>query len=92
MAVAESPKSERIDIRATLRQKRILEQAARARQTNVSGFLLESALAAAEQALVDRRLFVLDDRRWKSFQAALNRPAKRKPALKRLLTERGLLD
>lgn len=87
-----SPKNQRIDIRATPREKRILEEAARVRGSNVSGFLLENGLAAAERELAGRRVFVLDDRQWEAFEAALDRPVERKPALDRLLSEPGLLD
>ncbi|MBI3735481.1 DUF1778 domain-containing protein [Candidatus Sumerlaeota bacterium] len=79
-------------MRITRRDKRVLQQAAQARRRNLSDFLLESALDAADQALADRRLFVLDDRRWKTFQAALDRPVRRKPALRKLLSKTGVFD
>lgn len=86
MAVALQQRSERIDIRANAATKRILQEAARASHKNLSDYLLENGLAAAEQTLADRRLFGLDDQQWKKFQAVLNRPVKRKPRLAKLLT------
>lgn len=81
-----NPRSERIDIRTDSFSKRVLQEAARASHKNLSDFLLENGLAAAEQTLADRRLFALDDRQWKAFQAILDRPVKQKPRLAKLLT------
>jgi len=92
MAVVVQRRSERIDIRANPSAKRILREAARASHKNLSDFLLENGLAAAEQTLADRRLFALDDQEWKKFQAALNRPVKRKPRLAKLLTGKSVFD
>lgn len=86
------PRSERIDIRTTPTVKRMLQQAAAASHKHVSEFLLEQGIAAAAGTLADRRLFLLDEARWQAFQDALERPAKPRHALKRLLTEPGLLD
>jgi uncharacterized protein (DUF1778 family) len=85
-------RSERIDIRAHPEAKRILQEAARASHKNLSDYLLENGLAAAEQTLADRRLFSLDDRQWKKFQAVLDRPVKRKPRLAKLLTAKSVFD
>lgn len=46
---------------------------------------------AANQALVDRRQFSLNPQQWHEFQAALDRPIKAKPRLKKLLAEPGVL-
>ena len=48
-------------------------------------------MIAANQALADRRHFVLDDEQWQAFQQALDRPVQAKPHLKKLLTEPGVL-
>jgi len=82
----------RIAIRTSAVAKRILQEAAQARRKNLSDFLLENGLAAAEQTLADRRLFALDDRRWKAFQAILDRPVKRKPRLAKLLAGKSVFD
>jgi len=92
MAVAAEQRNERIDIRASTSAKRILQEAARASHKNLSDYLLENGLAAAEQTLADRRLFGLDAQQWKKFQAVLNRPVKRKPRLAKLLTGKSVFD
>ena len=86
------PKSERIDIRTTTSAKRLLQQAAAASHKNVSEFILEHGLLAAEKTLADRCLFLLDEGKWEEFQTALDRPTQEKPNLKKLLTEPGVFD
>lgn len=85
-------KTERIDVRASASVKALLQAAAQVSHKNVSEFLLDAGLAAASQALADRRQFILDEAQWQAFQAALDRPVQQKPRLKALLNEPGLLD
>ncbi|MBK1680431.1 DUF1778 domain-containing protein [Rhodocyclus tenuis] len=85
-------KSERIDVRTSTPVKQLLQDAARASHKNVSEFLLDAGITAANQALAERRHFVLDDEQWQSFQQALDAPPQALPRLKKLLTEQGLLD
>ena len=92
MPTPNTSKTERIDVRASAQVKQMLQEAARASHKNVSEFLLEAGLKAAEQTLADRRQFVLDDEQWRAFQEALDRPVQTKPRLKQLLREPGILD
>ena len=85
-------KSERIDVRASAPIKQLLQEAARACHKNVSEFLLDAGITAANQALADRRRFELDENRWAAFQQALDRPVQTKPQLANLLTRPGVLD
>lgn len=91
MTTLNQSKTERIDVRASGPVKQLLQEAARACHKNVSEFLLDAGVTAANQALADRRRFVLDDERWQAFQQALDRPVQAKPRLKKLLTEPGVL-
>lgn len=52
----------------------------------------DAGVTAAAQTLADRRQFVLDDTEWQAFQEALDWPEQRKPGLKKLLREPGVLD
>jgi uncharacterized protein (DUF1778 family) len=97
MAATTSPvtppsKSERIDVRASLPVKQLLQEAARASHKNVSEFLLEAGISAANQALADRNRFKLNEEQWAEFQRALDAPVQTKPRLKQLLSEPGVLD
>lgn len=67
-------KTERIDVRASASIKQLLQEAARACHKNVSEFLLDAGITAANQALADRRRFELDEASWAAFQQALDRP------------------
>lgn len=84
-------KSERIDVRASAPVKQLLQEAARVAHKNVSEFLLDAGIIAANQTLADRNRFELSDEKWLAFQAALDQPVSTKPKLKKLLSEPGLL-
>lgn len=79
---------ERVDLRMTPAAKRTLQRAAAVANKTVSEFLLDSSLTAAFDTLADRRVFQLDDKRWDAFMAALARPPKRNPGLRKLLANR----
>ncbi len=84
-------KSERIDVRATPPVKQLLQEAARAAHKNVSEFLLDAGIVAANQMLADRRRFELPPEQWTAFQAALDQPVVAKPKIRKLLSKPGLL-
>ena len=85
-------KVERVELRASSRQTSVIRQAADATGKTVSAFVLDAAFLEAQRALADRRLFRLDPERWDRFVKALDRPARRKPRLAKLMKQRGPLD
>lgn len=85
-------KETRLSIRASAESKRLLERAARKENKNVSDFVLENALSAAEAIVADDSNFSLDDSQWKKFIAALDTPPRDIPALRQLLTTPGVFD
>ena len=85
-------KTERIDVRASTPVKQLLQEAARSCHKNVSEFLLDAGISAANHALADRRHFNLNAEQWDQFQSALDRPVHEKPRLQRFLTKPGILD
>ena len=85
-------RSEKLDLRLTRDAKRALQAAATVAHRSVSEFVLESALARADEALADRRTFGLNATQWKAFKAALEAPVRRLPRLERLLKEPGFFD
>lgn len=91
MATTALPKTERIDVRASISVKQMLQEAAHASHKSVSEFLLEAGVNAANQALSDRRHFVLDEAQWEAFEQALDRPVQTKGRLRVLLDENGVL-
>lgn len=84
-------KSERIDVRASLPVKQLLQEAARAAHKNVSEFLLDAGIVAANQMLTSRLRFELTSQQWDAFEAALDHPVTAKPKLAKLLNQPGLL-
>ena len=91
MSVAEA-RSERIEVRTTPSVKALLQRAASASHKNVTEFLLDAGLSAAEDTLANRRLFRLDDEQWQAFQDVLDRPVSDKPRLARLMAENSVLE
>ena len=85
-------RSEKLDLRVTPGAKRTLHMAASAAGRSVSEFVLESALARAEETLADRRHFGLDVERWEAFMAALDAPPRDIPALERLMREPSVFE
>jgi uncharacterized protein (DUF1778 family) len=86
--MSEAARSERLDLRMTPAAKRTLQRAAAVTNKTVTEFLLDSGLTAAVDALADRRVFQLDDKRWDAFMAALDNPPKDNPGLRRLLAHK----
>lgn len=59
---------------------------------SVTDFVLETACAAAEDALVEKQHFVVGAVEWKAFTKALDRPARSHARLARLLREPSILE
>ena len=85
-------RTEKLDLRLSLSAKRTLQSAAQAARRPVGDFVLESALARAEETLPDRRFFRLNAEQWKAFQAALDAPPAPAPRLLRLLNESSVFE
>lgn len=88
----QNAKVERLELRASRRQASVIKQAAEASGKTVTAFILDAAHVEAQRELADRRIFSLDKDKWGQFVKALDRPAKSKPRLQRLLKERSVLD
>ena len=82
-----SLRTRRFQLRATAKEENIIQTAAAHQGVNVTDFIIRSACEKAEQTLLDQTRFVLDNKQWKAFLAALDRPPKNKPRLRRLFTE-----
>lgn len=85
-------KTDRIDLRLTKRDKAFLQEASRLSSKTITDFLLEHGLKAAEQVLIDKRVFTLSDVQWKHFQEALDRPLHSKPHLENLLATPSVFE
>src|ERR1700675_2216731 len=85
-------RNEKLDLRVTPSAKRALQNAALAARRSVSEFVLESALARAEETLPDRQRFGLSAGQWAAFQAALDARPKLAPCLARLLQKPSVFE
>ncbi len=85
-------RSERVDLRMTPAAKRTLQRAAAISNKTLTEFLLDSGLSAAYDALADRRVFQLDERRWDEFMAALSEPPRENPRLRKLLARKPVWE
>ena len=85
-------RSEKLDLRLTPFAKQKLFSAAAAAERSVSDFVLESALARADETLADRRHFGLNAEQWAAFIEALDAPPRRPARAKRLLNEPSIFD
>jgi uncharacterized protein (DUF1778 family) len=86
-ASPDQPRDRRFQLRATASEETLIKVAAERQGVSVTDFIMRSAREKAEQALSDQTRFVIDDKQWKAFLAALDRPPRDKPRLRRLFRE-----
>jgi|SRR5262245_14770793 len=87
-----SSKTTRLNLRASVAQKHILEEAARLKQTSVTEFVLQKACEAAQEIVAEEGRIRLSRRDWDAFRKALDAPTRRIPNLRKLLTSKSVLD
>ena len=92
LVAAKKARTERLNVRVTAEQARLIRLAARETQENLSAFLIESACLRAEEALASHRHLIYSPKQWRAFTAALDRPARDKPELRKLLREPSVLE
>jgi uncharacterized protein (DUF1778 family) len=92
MAEMTESRSERVDLRMSPAAKRTLQRAAAVTNKTLTEFLLDSGLSAALNTLADRRVFQLGEKQWNEFMAALARPPKSNPRLRKLLARKPAWD
>ncbi len=81
-----------INLRASRKQRSLIDRAAGALGKNRSDFMLETACREAESVLLDRLYFALDAETFKEFTTMLDSAPARNPRLRRLLTEKAPWD
>ena len=78
----------RLGLRTTPQQEAVLRRAAEVSRKSMTNFILDSACQAAEQTLLDQRLFLVSGRQSKALLDLLDRPARDNPGLKDLFSHR----
>jgi len=77
----------RFQLRATVAEENLIKVAADRKGMNVTEFIIRSACETAERTLSEQTRFVLNEKQWKLFMEALDRPAQEKPRLRQLFSE-----
>lgn len=85
-------RAETINLRASQRQKLLIDRAAEALGRSRSDFMLDTACREAESVLLDRRYFTLPEDEFRKSAAMLDRPPKDNPKLRRLLQTKSPWD
>lgn len=87
MATSTSPsatRSARLGLRATPEQEVVLRRAAEVAHKSLTDFILDSACQAAEQTLLDQRLFMASRSQCQALLELLERPARSSQELRDL--------
>jgi uncharacterized protein (DUF1778 family) len=81
-----------INIRAKQNQRDLIDRAAEVQGKSRSEFMLESSYNKAQDVLLDRTFFGLDEPKFKQFLALLDAPPTRNEKLHTLLTTKAPWD
>ena len=84
-ATTGNTRGETVNLRASRRQKTLIDKAAAALGRNRSDFMLETACKAAEAVLLDQRYFTLPAADFERFTAMLDKAPANNEKLRRLL-------
>ena len=78
-------RSERIEVRATPKERALIDRAVAAAGTNATAFVLSSVTTAARRVLADRTEFVLSPEAASAWETINERPARDLPGIRRLM-------
>jgi uncharacterized protein (DUF1778 family) len=78
-----------INLRADKKKRFLIDRAAETLGKNRSEFMLEAACREATSVLLDQRFFLLDEKVYKRFTAALDKPPAENRRLRRLLATKA---
>ena len=85
-------RSSNINIRVAPDTLGLIDRAARATGKTRTDFILDTVKRAAEDTVLDQRLFVLDADQWDAFTAALDAPPRPSEGLQALLARRPVWE
>lgn len=89
MSTTRTLRDQTINIRVSRQQREVIDQAAQTLGKSRSDFMVESAYREAEQVLLDRTVFTLDEQGFAAFEAMLDAPPAPTGALDKLLTAKA---
>ena len=85
-SITRTSRSARLGLRATPEQEAILRRAADIAHKSLTDFILDSACHAAEQTLLDQRLFVVSGEQYQDLLDMLDQPAQENKGLQDLFS------
>jgi uncharacterized protein (DUF1778 family) len=93
-AIGASPpaRSARLGLRATPAQEAVLRRAAEVSHKSLTDFILDSACLAAEQTLLDQRLFMVSGSQAQALMDLLDRPEQANEGLRDLFARQAPWD
>lgn len=83
---AVATRSARLGLRATPEQEAVLRRAAEVAHKSLTDFILDSACQAAEQTLLDQRLFMVSGSQYQAFLDLLDGPNEENEGLRDLFS------
>lgn len=92
--IASSPaaRSARLGLRATHEQEAVLRRAAEVAHKSLTDFILDSACLAAEQTLLDQRLFMVSGSQYQVLMDLLEQPEQHNEGLRDLFSRKAPWD
>lgn len=88
-AISSSARSARLGLRATPEQEAVLRRAAEVAHKSLTEFILDSACQAAEQTLLDQRLFIVPGGQYQALMDLLERPEQASEGLRDLFARKA---
>ena len=85
-------RSARLGLRATPEQEAVLRRAAEVAHKSLTDFILDSACLAAEQTLLDQRLFMVSGSQYQALMDLLERPEQANDGLRDLFARKAPWD
>lgn len=92
IASSSSARSARLGLRATPEQEVVLRRAAEVAHKSLTDFILDSACLAAEQTLLDQRLFMVSANQYQALMQLLERPEQSNDGLRDLFARKAPWD
>jgi len=91
-ASSHAARSARLGLRATPEQEVVLRRAAEVAHKSLTDFILDSACLAAEQTLLDQRLFMVSGSQYQALMELLERPEQPNEGLRDLFSRKAPWD
>ena len=92
IASSSTARSARLGLRATPEQEAVLRRAADVAHKSLTDFILDSACLAAEQTLMDQRLFMVSGSQYHALMDLLERPEQANEGLTNLFARKAPWD